>query len=233
MNNIDLAAFINYNSHCPICGEKLTLYAQVMNSACFVGKQVSPQHIKFVPHLLTEKLGAGTHSLDLVNGHWKINSECLAFTSNAKARVDYLYLFFLCNPAGFKLNSNNHDYEINLYKGCYNRSTPLLKFERTRKNKHKKRLVYSDQTTSLHCREDFSFKKFHDATEKVYMLSLQEQHKQTVLWYYSVTDEQKKSPGFKPSVFEKAMPPLNKRPDFSIENRDKLLERFDSWILMS
>jgi hypothetical protein len=69
--------------------------------------------------------------------------------------------------------------------------------------------------------------------EKVYLVNLDHENSHTQLWHYSVTDEQKKQEHFKPNVFDKKMPLLTVRPKLDLEEREKLITRFDNWILMS
>jgi hypothetical protein len=95
--------------------------------------------------------------------------------------------------------------------------------------------VVPEPTDLLNRDESFIFKTSNSAgLEKVYALNLDYENKHTKLWYYSTTPEQRKEEDFDPNIFEKTdLPLLNHRPDFSLEHRDKLLDRFSSWILLS
>ena len=48
-----------------------------------------------------------------------------------------------------------------------------------------------------------------------------------------MTAEQRQDITFKPSIFEKELPELTVRPKLGIEDRDKLINKLDSWVLMS
>ena len=82
--------------------------------------------------------------------------------------------------------------------------------------------------------ETFVFKKNQsDGLEKVYYLDLDSELQKTKLLYYVSTEAERALEDFDPNIFETETDFLLNRPDFSLANRNRLLERFDSWIVMS
>lgn len=81
--------------------------------------------------------------------------------------------------------------------------------------------------------ESFAVNQIIGNMEKVYIMNSDNEKKETTLWHYTVTDEEKKIKGFRPKMFEKTLPLLNQRPKLGPDDREKLIERFDGWIIMS
>jgi hypothetical protein len=81
--------------------------------------------------------------------------------------------------------------------------------------------------------EAFSFKTSNKNIDKIYMLNLDYEEKRTTLFYYTATSEERVKKTFKAKIFKKDLPLLKTRPKLDWEDRESLLSRFDSWILMS
>jgi len=232
---MSIVDFLDFNNTCPICDKSLTLYLQWGKYMCFQGEVLNKKHLRFIPHVdfSNDVKKLNELIIDLVYRHdnWEIiaselNNDVRKPVPGKFDNISELHMFYLCNADGFKTKS--YDYEINIYKGCYFRSSSDFKCEDNK--------IISVNESIPHaalCREDFSFKSFSDDLQKVYILSLQYELNKTQLWFYTVTDAQSKESGFKPVIFDKEMPLLNNRPDFDLDNRDKLIDRFDSWILLS
>jgi len=231
-----LTDFLHFNRQCPLCGEPLGLYMQWIGSLCFRALPSNPRTpniYDFHPILGSDK--------DLSTDDCFENNMLLAdhgdylateFDSNKmrnEAKKYQMYFFFLCNPLGIK-KKHAGKHEISLYKGCYYRSSPFMEFKKDDNDNWSLQFLNSESLL-INKQESFAVKHYLNDTEKVYMLSLNHDKQETAFWYYSVTDSQKKETNFKPKLFEKKMPLLKKRPNF--ENQEKLVERFDSWIIMS
>lgn len=232
---MDITQFIQFNNSCPICGENLTLYMQWEHSVCLKSQQVNSKHLHFEPFKIMKSLDEGNHSVDIIKNDTHLNIKLNSNKLQEISKTTQVYFFYLCNESGFK-DKGGYDFEISLYKGCYYRSTPWLKFKRTKSKRNGRLLLDASNELNkdlIMKDESFSFKSTINDVERVYMLNLDYEGQETSLWHYSATEEQKSQAGFKPNLFEKKIPLLNKRPDFSLENRDKLIDRFDSWILMS
>lgn len=235
--------FLHFNNRCPICDEPLHLYMQWARSMCFKGELLEPNIYKFSPvdslKDLSLSLVAGEEDSYGEDAHILLADKGddieVIFSSSklfSEAKKHQAYFYFLCNPLGIKKTWK--DYEINLYKGCYYRDTPLMELRKNPQNKEWcLEFIDHDNESIVHKNECFSFKSTNKDIEKIYMLDLDWNKKETTLWHYSVSLEQKKTPSFRPNIFEKKMPLLSTRPKVGIEDRAKLLSRFDNWIIMS
>lgn len=228
---MNLHNFLHFNSNCPICREPLTLYLQWLNGPCFIAEKEMPYRYKLTQFKNKNDKLEDDH-IDLLD--YVTKSE-IKFSSNRiaeEAKRPHMYFFYLCNPAGFKDIGN--DYEINIYKGCYWRSTPELEFKRYEIDPNwRLEAVNPDENKLVNGDEIFSFKKPGEIEEKVYTLQLNYAEDKTDFMFYSVTEEQRAQKSFEPKLFDKTIPMLGTRPDFAPEHREKLLDRFDSWILVS
>lgn len=232
-----LKEFLDFNSNCPICGEPLHLYMQWTHSYIFKASRVEPDSYMFEPsNDIFKNDGTDDDSYMMLSVADNVVSS--AFSNSkllAEAKKHHIYFYFICNPAGIKKESWG-DYKINLYKGCYYRATPLMELQRDEDSEIKKwnlNLLEKDNQDLIQKHESYSFKTRIKNNERVYMLDLDWEKKETSLWFYSVTEEEKKIKGFKPNIFEKKMPLLKNRPKVDLENRQRLLDRFDGWIIMS
>lgn len=225
----NIKEFLDFNTHCPICNNELTLFAQFDDSTCFKASQ-SEDIIYFEPF---KKLGELSNDdffeLSRKNFKLKFNSSKVLEESSKQ-----LYFFYLCNPAGFTDKYNNTDYEINVYKMCYYRSTPFIDVIKEKYKTKKRIMKVSELDESLSNKDEtFAIKTDDGSMEKIYILHLNYGDKKTILWHYTVTTDQRKDSTFKPSVFEKELPELTVRPKLGVEDRDKLINKLDSWVLMS
>ncbi len=233
-----LSEFLNFNRKCPICNEPLSLYMHWLKSCLFQAQEVTPNLYDFKV-IWSQKSGTYVENDSLVGeimqledlGNNKFEIDFSNGQLQQEAKKPHLYFFWICNPNGItKMGHGN--YQINMYKSCYYRSSPSMEFVRfDREKKWNLCIVNPDLCSLVNKSERFAFKSHSNAVEKVYTLGLDYETKETLFWYYAVTDEEKKIELFKPKVFEKQMPLLRNRPNF--ENKEKLLERFDSWIIMS
>ncbi len=229
-----LNEFFHFNNYCPSCGERLTLYMQWIDSICFKAVKIGLDEYRLHPFLNFKKDGDIQES-DYIIMNDKGNDTDFYFSSTPlvqESRKHPIYFFYLCNPAGFRIKSWG-DYDISLYQGCYYRDTPFLEFEKNELN-NKWSLQLKDKSRDIINKdESFCFKNINNGFEKVYMLNLNTEEEKTTLWYYSATTEERQKEGFNPKLFHKDMPLLKTRIKTAIEDREKLLDRFDSWILVS
>lgn len=233
--------FLDFNDKCPICQEPLTLYMQwssdLMSEVNKLFDSVKHNdHYQFSEHSKnTKQLGLfgqevdkkGSLSMMLNKNTCEVKFNSLSTEKMAKEQDD-IYFYFLCNPAGIEYTGS--DYQINNYKGCYYRATPFIKFE---KENNKLMVKYPATPILINRNESFALKSKINDLEKVYILDLNNEEDKTTLWHYSVTDEQLTDDMFEVNVFEKEMPLMKNRPDVDEDNREKLFQRLDGWILMS
>lgn len=238
---MSLSNFLQFNRFCPICQEPLGLYMQWVNSICFRASLSGDDEYQFDPFMGTNKDIATDdcfdHYMSLKDYGDSFNIE---FSSNklfGESKKYQVYFYYLCNPIGFKKKgSYGSDYEINLFKGCYYRSSPMMEFRLSEDPKLKKwDLVYMNEESKLLDNKDeaFSFKTSYKDLDKIYMLNLDYEEKRTTLFYYTATPEERVKKLFKAKIFEKDLPLLKTRPKLDWEDRESLLNRFDSWIIMS
>lgn len=227
--------FIDFNSRCPICDEPLTMYLQIMGSTYLKGIPIlgsSNRSYRFEQIKNIDK----TFKDEYINVNFNDTDTYMKFSSiNLKKKLlkSQLYFSYLCNENGFKVKEHDSYYEVYLYHGCYYRSTILLDFVRDKSGECLIKPAVKGTHKLINSDEAFSLKRKVDDLEKVYMVNISYENKNTTLWYYTCTDEQAKDKDYTPKIFEKQLPLLKTRPNFDLKDRDKLFARLDNWILMS
>lgn len=226
--------FLHFNRDCPSCGEPLDLYMQWHNSTLWKAHQPKPDTYTFHPYKMKKGEMSNDDSIIIVE---KDNILDLYFSSQKikdEAERQNMHFFFLCNENGFVEKGDPvYDYEINIYKACYFRSSVEMQMKKSSKKKILLSQTIPEQEKFTNQEESFAFISHHDELEKVYILSLKSVEDMTKLWHYTATREQKANENFEPKLFDKEMPLLTVRPKFDLENRERLIDRFDSWILIS
>jgi hypothetical protein len=221
-----LNKFIQQKQTCPICAEPLQLYMQFVNSRCFRAKEIDNSVYRFDPFVV------GDVSNSNKNEHFFVSGETgdyqIIYKDNPPPDLENhaVFFFYLCNPAGF--NKKSKGYEINAYKGCYYRSTPYLEIKKDGK------LEFTVEKEIDSKDEVFCLRDRLSNSERVFIFSLAHAANKTKLWYYSVTEEDRKQKGFKPKLFSKELPLV--RSEIKVltkEEKVKMIERLDGWILMS
>jgi hypothetical protein len=226
-----LNEFIHFNQRCPICDNDLTLYLQMKDSTCFRAHKQKKNIHHFQPFKCINKSISPLDYIDLYDYGRDFETKFSSSQMAAEAKRSQLYLFYLCNEQGFEEEDNN--FTINIYGGCYYRSSPFLEYQKTAKKTWLLKTINPDHDNLVNHDELFSFSREVNDIEKVYMLNLNNHNNKTVFMHYSVNDEQRKDKDYSPNVLEKEISNLIARPNFSIANRDKLLDRFDSWVILS
>jgi len=230
MNN--LHQFLQFNQKCPICQNPLTLYMQWINSICFKAKQKKDNEFQFKPFKCKNDRVDDDDYLSLYNHSSNIETRFGTSKISMEAKRYQMYFFLLCNEGGFK--DAFEDYEINIHRGCYYRSTPILEFKKQARLKHwKLEVIDKDHTKLVNADEVFSFKKTSAELEKIYMLQLNYTSDKTIFMHYAITPNQRKDDKFEPNILAKELPLLNVRLNLELDNRDKLISRLDSWVIMS
>ena len=227
---MSLHAFLNFNKNCPICNNELSLYWQWINHPLFKAIEVEDSTYYFAKydstrHDFDDKDDRSMTLFDYGDS-FRTSFSCPSLLTDVKSHQTYFY--FLCNEQGFNAKNLN-DYEINLAQGCYYRSSPLMEYQKINDGWE---LVYIiDEFAGLsYTDESFSLKKRIEREDKIYMVNRNLEKEITKLWFHTITDEQRKDPKFKPVTFRKELP-LIERPSF--ENKDKLISRLETWIIMS
>jgi hypothetical protein len=229
---MSLHQFLQFNDICPVCGNQLTLFMSVVNSPLWKAELVAPDVYKFTQFMAHNAL-------------WDIDEYILLsdlketvvmfFASNQKVAYDKtwrLFFYKICQVGA--IEDHTLDYSILADEACYYRASSLYEFKN--ETVPLLELVPQTPTNMVNRNETFCFKNTNsEGLQKVYCLNLDYEYKYTNFWYYTISLEQRTmSEQFEPNYFEKkALPLLPTRPDLSIENRSKLLSKFDMWILLS
>ena len=230
---MDLNKFISDNE-CPVCGNKLILYAQAIGGVCFKSSSVKDGKVEFVQHIPEHSGNEEAHRFIL---EAKVKDEALVYMPE-RLRDKYdsfpFYLFQLCNQDSLKVKTSSMSidkYEINAFKVCCYRSTKRMHLSSTIKDKNLIEFVLPNlESTSLRS-ERFGFSRWVNDLQKVYILSLDYDTNSSRLWYYSCTEQDLRNKEFEPKIFFKDIGALKKRMDF--RNVDSLMDVFDSRILLS
>lgn len=254
--------FIDCGNDCPVCGDKLTLFMVVDGPVCFKAIQepindfnnyfgfttkVSLQSpldnwFKFVPTYSKKKDFAQFGTLSKF--HKIEDNETILMNIRPDETVDIMYnadncynivnnnnvyFFNICNTKAIK--DHGSDFSIDVYKACYYRSTSKMKLSDST-------LTFPDATPdglkdSAIKTETVTIHKACEGLEKTYILSMDFTTEKTKFYYFKITDEDKKEKKIRPKVLEKEFDLLIKRPDFGLDARDKLINKFESWVLLS
>lgn len=226
-----LNEFIHFNQRCPICDNDLTLYLQMKDSTCFRSYKQKKNIYHFEPFKCINKSISNEDYIDLYDYGSDFETKFSSSQMAAEAKRSQLYFFYLCNEQGFE--EAGTDYSINIYDGCYYRDTPFLEYQKTAKKSWLLKTINPDHEPLINYKEILSFSREVNDVEKVYMLNLNNHDNKTIFMHYSVNEEQKKDKDYTPNVFEKEISDLIARPNFAPSNRERLLSRFDSWIILS
>lgn len=233
---MNICQFLHFNDRCPVCDSPLSLYMSVSKSTLWKAQEISPGTYRFTHTMLKKKIQYTPEDFMMLYDLGAVHSTQFNTSKVGKDSKEWdLFFFKLCNNNA--LTDHEFDYDINWYESCYYRSSPQYQFKHHPNDPKKWQLEISngEHKNLLNRDESFAFKKMlPGGEEKVYLLSLDSENKKTKFYSYSTTEDQRKNPDFEPKYFEKDDLPLMKaRLDLDLNHRDKLLERFDSWILFS
>lgn len=231
-----LCDFLHFNDTCPVCGKTLTLYMHVSKSTLWKAKRITQDTCEFQPFLLIQKEYSEDDYMSLYDFGAEFKTVFNSKQLRSDAKTWQLYFFKICGTESF--TDNKYDYDINLYDACYHRSSPWFEFKNCPDDvadDWQLKLSNPDHADLINRDESFCFKKNkEDGVEKVYALSLDYEVKATKLWYYSTTPDLREQANFEPNIFQKDdLPLLRQRPDLTMDARDQLISRMDSWIVLS
>jgi hypothetical protein len=235
-----LVEFLQFNSHCPICGRELNLYMQWIDAPCFhaFDKKIneSGKIDYYFQQFKCKNQDIGTDDcqddLMILTSHENnIETEFTSYKLLNEAKKYQIYFFFLCNPAGFQDRFHN-DYEINLSKGCYYRSTPMMELQQLEDKSWKLSTILPESQNIINKDEAFALIIQTNVCQKIYMLNIDEENQKSSLWYYIIPNLEKENKKFKPKLFNENFPHI-RRPDLAPSNRERLISKLDSWILLS
>lgn len=230
---MNLCEFLHFNQDCPVCGEPLTLYMQVLDGTLWKSERAnSSQYIFEQLKLKDEKFKDDYIVLMDHQDDFKIEFSSPSLIQDSK-RWNMLF-FFICNQDAIN-DPKRATYEIEAYIACYYRSSPILEFKKNEDNVWRLGLVDEPNAPEGIIRDEVLIFKVNqdNGNEKVYMLSVDYQLKNTTLRHYVIPKDERNNIYFDPNVFEMELPLMNIRPNFNLDQREQLISRFDSWIIMS
>jgi hypothetical protein len=234
---MNLTQFLHFNHDCPVCGEPLTLYAQILDGSLWAATKESPSIYRFKQMPYTASTELSPDDFFWIDDNADSTDFQMTFSSPKiyqKSKIWNFYLFFLCNKNSIE-ESVHEGYGINPYNSCYYRSSSFCEFKKGEDDVWRIAPVgISQSTESDLSTEVFTFiTQLNTGQEKVFVLDLDYENKNTVLRSFTVTPEEKAQADFEPLYFKKELPLLSVRPDLTIENRERLTDRLNSWILLS
>ena len=233
---MNLPQFLHVNEHCPVCNEPLSLFAQVVNGPLWKAKRPAPGILHF------DQFECKTNALEADDFFWldeRSDDVLIDFSTsrtNQAAKTWTMFFFYLCNPKAIE-DVTKTNYGINPYVACYYRSTPFLELRRDDGGNgilELKEVMGQDPIPGDIRDEIFTLKDVKpNDDEKVYVLSFDYEVKNTTLRYYQITPEDRKNKYFDRSIFKKDLPLLSVRPNFELKSREQLINRLNTWVLLS
>lgn len=219
-----ISKFINYNELCPCCGNKLNLFmATNLNSNPILWKgKVFEKHLEFTRK---DDPKEKFNIIETQDDH--ILEKYSTFTKHLW--VHNFWFFYICNPKAIKIKDIPYDFEIAAFESCYYRASPLMQCINI--STRKIEIVNLDEENYENLEQTYSVKYDTESETKAYLLSLDYKENKSKLWYCRYPIESFKKDNAK--TFEIEMPLIKNVPNFLPEHRDKLIEKFQSWILMS
>lgn len=204
--------FFDNKSICPLCGKELTLFLKdLINSIRLKGTKFSSE-TRFKQF---QCIDDNISKLDLI---FLTNSGDIILSQDLeKEKVkDWKFCFFyLCQVDSLRQKLyGDEDYDIDITKACYYRSSPTLQFP-------------CDDIVLGY--ENFSLHKETNDGEKVFFASLNYVEEKLGFWYYFIPNSEKENPNFEPPVLEKTFP-LPKQWNF---DKNELIKKFESWVIMA
>lgn len=220
--------FFEHGKVCPVCSNKLSLYLSISNVGTFKCNnnfvKNKKNKLNFYPlkdNFFT--LHNGILKSDFIKIHL-LNDKDFSFTLSSESlfRVierETLHFFYLCNLNSFVCKNSYYNginnYEIQSYLSCYYKGSNILSF----KYDGLKHTLTLDQDEALSI-EAFSVSS-NDESKRFCLVYDTSDNKTTLYVIDSTTSKD----------FSSSVELMDHYPDFS--NKEKLIKRFESWILMS
>lgn len=228
---MNLSNFLKSNNVCALCGKQLDLFLQVTDGPLWKAISNEDNIIKFQQvHCINRSFLDEQISLvyDKDNYQLEINNNTLASIAKTWA----LHLFYFCGNIQNNVSSDfNDDYIIDALEMCYYTSSSFFEFSGNNRNLQ---LCAGAMKLDNFTRDEiFVFQVLDNFIHKIYILSFYYEDKFTIFKYFIPIDNETNPNEITADVFEKVLPLMQVRPDFSLDARHKLIERFNSWILMS
>lgn len=236
---MNLAEFLDFNQDCPVCGEPLTLYAQISDGPLWKARKPTPSVYHF------DQFKGANPDFTRDDFFWVTKGNTM--TSNTGFDIDFsssriyqnsktweFFFFFMCSDSGIE-DAPRENYAINPCTACYYRSSPFLEFQE--KEEGHWRLSHARGTDPIPGGTRDEILAFRVDTlsggEKMYLLNIDHEANNMTMQYYNVSEKEKYDTEFEPNFLQLKLPIPKVRPNFDLTQRERLISRFDSWILMS
>lgn len=232
---MNISQFLRFNDRCPVCDTRLTTYMYVDGRSLWRADRPAENEYKFQHFMLKKKVDYPNDFLTLYDWGDICDTRFSSSRLGRDSKDWKLYFFKLCGNKS--INDNSVDFDITWYDACYHRTSPWYQFVHHPKDRKKWQLelVKPEQIDILNRDESFVFKsRYEDGRERAYFININTEDNKTKFYHYTTTQKEREQADFEPKFFEiENLPLLKFRPDFSLENREKLLNKFDTWITFS
>lgn len=222
--------FFTYDKECFVCQNTLQLYMQFSDGTLWKASyDYLKDYIEFKQFKCKKKEFDNCSFFLTIKEHGLIyNIDCAEL--NQKFKTLNIFFFSLCNKDSFE--DCGDDYYINPYLSCYYRSSNFMEVKQNSDKEWSLQFLLNQEFSKINNvfkDEIFTFKKDTDLCEKIYILNMDYENNQSILKYYTINKD--KSPS---SIdFDKTLPLPSIRPNFDIHSRNELIDKFDTWILLS
>lgn len=207
------------DKYCPICNNKMELilhlggknfHSKIINKDLIIF-YINSENNDFIPSYL-DKILFTNEGFTFSNQSFKDN---FIFKNQIKGLV------YICCDSILDVDDN-----IPLHKVCHLSVLDILSTKDTNS------LSLDIEISPNLIEETYTITQELDNLTKLFMVSYYYNEKETLFQHYSFTPEQENDDKFEPYTFEKKFNLIIKL-DFSSENRNNLLEKFNTWITMS
>lgn len=217
--------FIDYNSYCPVCNNKLSLFIQFTNIGAYHYQCTINNEMLFIKYK-EKPFNDGNISL-IIDDELKIKTYNIK--DSIVLRQNDFFLFYLCDLNSFEI-SNTTDYNISPEKACYYRSSNFVGNTQITKEKDTYKVEPIIKTDpSINRFEIFSIIDRTDEAENIYMINIKDS-KTSLFAHYQIPTSEQHNEDYMPNVFEKKYDGVIK---LDLSDKNKLINKFQSWITMS
>lgn len=228
-----LNEFLHSNNDCPVCGKRVGLYLSVLQGPVWKANEKTGSFRSFNQIMCKNDQLSDNDIFAIIDD--EVGCE-LKYSNHSMLKLakDWkFFLFKLCNEQSIEEESNT-SYSIDPYKACYYCTSPCMSLRVNENDLYEFNTTPEETTEGSFRDEIFIFKILEEnSDEKLYILNLDYENKNTILRFCNTTLDQRSDESFEPKMFKKELPLMSVRPNFDLSERDKLISRLDSWILMS
>ena len=225
-----LKKFLNFNHNCPVCEKPLqTLLSSGKN--LWKSTKIDDQY-HFVRVCERDKNLSDEDSFILALAPEGVTITFSTPEIQKVIQAEHCFCMKLCTSDAVECNS--FDYDIKLDTTCYFRSSPFFDLVESN-NQFGFQVVNSDHAEIVNRDIVFTVSdQNQEGLERVYLLNVSYEDVKTQLFHWSSTPEQRCQEGFEPNIFVKDdLPLLLEFPNLELSERDRLIDRLNSWVVLS